>query len=71
MGRKQAKDSLQITALSLEDLEQILAKSGATKATRAALLADIEAGVPTGPEGTVSLVNYAAWLVKEMSRGRN
>ena len=30
---------------------------------------DMEAGAPRNPDGTISLVHYAAWLVKEMGRG--
>jgi hypothetical protein len=29
--------------------------------------ADIDAGAPTNADGTINLVHYAAWLVKEMS----
>jgi hypothetical protein len=31
-----------------------------------ALRADLEAGAPTNPDGTINLVHYAAWLAKEM-----
>jgi len=30
--------------------------------------ADLDAGAPTNPDGTVNLVHYAAWLNKEMSK---
>jgi hypothetical protein len=30
---------------------------------------DIEDGAPTNPDGTINLVNYAAWLVEGMGRG--
>lgn len=30
---------------------------------------DMGAGAPRNPDGTISLVHYAAWLVKEMGRG--
>jgi hypothetical protein len=33
------------------------------------LQADIEAGAPTNPDGTINLVNYAVWLVGEMGHG--
>lgn len=29
--------------------------------------ADIDAGAPTNTDGSINLVHYAAWLVKEMS----
>jgi len=30
---------------------------------------DLEAGAPRNADGTISLVHYAAWMVKEMGRG--
>jgi hypothetical protein len=33
------------------------------------LQADIEAGAPTNADGTMNLVNYAAWLVGAMGNG--
>ena len=30
---------------------------------------DFEAGAPRNADGTISLVHYAAWMVKEMGRG--
>ncbi|MCA9222998.1 MAG: hypothetical protein KDA71_21920 [Planctomycetales bacterium] len=33
------------------------------------IVADLEAGAPTNPDGTINLVHYAAFLVKEMGRG--
>jgi len=30
---------------------------------------DVLAGAPTNADGTLNLVHYAAWLVKEMGRG--
>ena len=33
------------------------------------LQADIDDGAPTNPDGTMNLVQYAAWLVKEMASG--
>jgi hypothetical protein len=33
------------------------------------LEADVDAGAPTNPDGTINLVSFAAWLVQEMGRG--
>ena len=30
---------------------------------------DLEAGAPRNADGTLRLVHYAAWMVKEMGRG--
>ena len=33
------------------------------------IVADLEAGAPQNPDGTMNLMHYAAWLVGEMGRG--
>lgn len=30
---------------------------------------DLEAGAPRHADGTISLMHYAAWMVREMARG--
>ena len=52
-------------ALRLEDLARILTASGPKPVSVQLLQADIKDGASVNPDGTVSLVNYAAWLVKE------
>jgi hypothetical protein len=56
-------------ALRLEDLARILTASGPKPVTVEMLQADIDSGAPVNPNGTVNLVNFAAWLVKEILRG--
>jgi hypothetical protein len=46
-----------------------LARASGWPITEAMLQADLAAGAPTNADGTIHLVHYAAWLVKEMSRG--
>ena len=61
--------SLKVTALLVEDLAALLSKSGA-HVTAEMLRRDIDEGTPVNADGTVNLVHYAAWLVKETaSRG--
>lgn len=55
-------------ALRLEDLARILSASGPRPVSVETLQADIDDGAPVNPDGTVNLVHYAAWLVREMSR---
>jgi uncharacterized ferredoxin-like protein len=54
-------------ALRLVDLARILTTLGAMRVSVEMLDADIAAGAPTNPDGTVNLVHYASWLVKEMA----
>jgi hypothetical protein len=55
--------------LSPDDLARLLAAAGSKHGTATTVAADIDAGAPTNPDGTVNLVQYAAWLVKEMAHG--
>ena len=55
--------------LSIEQAVKMLSAVGKIQITREQLLADIEAGAPHNADGTINLVHYAAWIVKEMGRG--
>ena len=57
---------LKITALDVATLAALLTRSGG-KVTPEMVKADIAAGAPTNPDGTVNLIHYAAWMVKELS----
>lgn len=54
-----------ITSLEPEKLAAILRTAGARHVTAETIRADIEAGAPVNDDGTVSLVEYGAWLAKE------
>jgi hypothetical protein len=56
-------------ALSLADAARLLTRTGGPTVTAAMLQADVAAGAPTNADGTINLVHYAAWLLKEMGRG--
>jgi hypothetical protein len=56
-------------ALGVADAARVLSRIGGKPVTDAMLRADIDAGAPTNVNGTINLVHYAAWLVKEMSAG--
>ncbi|MCX7427252.1 MAG: hypothetical protein NTW96_16690 [Planctomycetia bacterium] len=58
-------------ALRLEDLARILSASGPRPVTVETLQADVDDGAPTNPDGTMSLVEYARWLITEISHGRD
>ena len=62
-------NSLDPAALAVADAVRLLVKVGGQSITAAMLQADIEAGAPTNPDGTINLVHYSAWLLKEMGRG--
>ena len=56
------------TALPLADAARLLSAAGGQRVTVEMLEADIAAGAPTNPDGTINLVHYAAWLVKQAVR---
>jgi hypothetical protein len=65
---KTAVSGLNPSALALADAARLLSKVGGQAVTAAMLQADIAAGAPTNANGTLNLVHYTAWLVREMGR---
>lgn len=57
-------NSLKLTALQPEMLVNILRRAGSRLISAETLAADFEAGAPKNEDGTVNLVEFAAWLVK-------
>ena len=55
--------------LPIEQLARLLGRAGAAHAREEFIRADVEAGAPVNPDGTVSIVQYAAWLAREEARG--
>jgi hypothetical protein len=55
-------------ALAVADAVRLLTKVGAFAVNEAMLHQDVDAGAPTNADGTLNLVHYAAWLVKQMGR---
>jgi len=56
-------------ALSVANAARLLSKVGGERVTEEMIRADLAAGAPVNTDGTINLVHYAAWLVKEMSGG--
>ena len=57
-------NSLKITALQPDLLVNLLRRAGSRLISAESLAADFEAGAPKNEDGTVNLIEYAAWLVK-------
>ena len=60
--------SLNPQALSPEDAARVLTATGWKPVTAEMVRDDIDDGAPTNPDGTLNIVQYAAWLLKEISR---
>jgi len=58
---------MKVTALPLADLARLLSKSAGRAISPETLRRDVDAGAPVNPDGTINLVHYAAWLVKEVA----
>ena len=56
------------SALSAADLAALLTRAAGVRIETQDIEADIDAGAPTNADGTINLVHYAAWLVREMAR---
>ena len=67
----EAKLALNPTALSVADAARLLSAAGGHAVTPEQIQSDIDAGAPTNGNGTINLVHYAAWLVKEMANRGN
>ncbi len=57
------------TRLTTEQASKLLSAAAKVRVPTEQITADLDAGAPQNPDGTINLVHYAAWLVKEMSRG--
>ena len=60
------KPSLNPTSLTVADAARLLTKVGGQPVTVRMLEADLAAGAPANADGSINLVHYAAWLVREM-----
>jgi hypothetical protein len=64
-----AGGGLNPNALSVATVARLLSKVSGERVTEEMIQADLAAGAPVNTDGTINLVHYAAWLVKEMSGG--
>ncbi len=54
-------------ALSVPDTARLLTRGGGQSISEAMVQLDINNGAPTNGDGTINLVHYAAWLVRDMA----
>lgn len=58
-------NSLKLTALSPDLAVKLLTQSGSRIASLEVLKKDLENGAPKNPDGTINIIEYAAYLAKE------
>ena len=71
-GQKSAEiseDGLRLTALTIPQVAKVLSAAGSQMINEQMVRQDIDAGAPVNPDGTVNLIHYAAWLVREVAGG--
>ena len=56
-------------SLTPADAARLLSKVGGVNITEDQIREAIAAGAPVNPGGTLNLVHFGAWLLKEMSNG--
>ena len=54
-------------ALGPDDLARLLSAAAGVAIDADDVRADIDAGAPSNPNGTLNLVHYAAWLVRQLA----
>ncbi len=60
---------VKLTALSIAELAGLLKRAGGRYVSEDAIRQDIATGAPVNTDGTMNLIAYAAWLIKEMNDG--
>ena len=53
---------MMLLALTVDELVEVLRRSGAKHASAENVQKDIAAGAPTNPNGTINYVHYLGWL---------
>jgi hypothetical protein len=62
--------SLNPNSLTPADAAQLLGRVAGQPVREETIQTDLAAGAPMNVDGTINLVHYAAWLVREEERGR-
>lgn len=65
------ENQIKLTAISIQDLAKLLKHAGSSHASEEAIRQDVEKGAPVNHDGTINLIHYTAWLVKEVSSDGN
>ncbi len=57
------------TRLSIEQAAKLLSAAYRERIDVEKIRSDVDAGAPMNSDGTINLVNYAAWQAEELGRG--
>jgi hypothetical protein len=56
-------------SLTVAEVARLLSAGGGKKVTPEQVQADLDAGAPANANGTINLVHYTAWLLREVQSG--
>ncbi|MBU6387969.1 MAG: hypothetical protein KGS49_18655 [Planctomycetes bacterium] len=63
------KNPIDPNRLTPEQAAKLLSAAAKIRIPEENIVLDIERGAPTNQDGSINLVHYIAWMVKEMGRG--
>lgn len=69
MARPQPGEARKVDpgAMTAGQLAEALSRAGGAEVRPAAVKALVKAGAPTNPDGTINLIQFAAWLSSRMA----
>ena len=65
----EATNPIDPNRLTPEQAAKLLSAAAKIRVSVDQIREDLEAGAPRNADGTINLMHYAAWMVKEMGRG--
>lgn len=66
---KRAKRPIDASSMTPSQLAEVLSRVGTVAVSASDIEVDLDAGAPRNEDGSVNVVHYAAWLVREGARG--
>ena len=65
------ENQIKLTAISVPDLAKLLKHAGSSHASENTIRQDVEKGAPVNHDGTINLIHYTAWLLREVGSDGN
>lgn len=62
------RGSMALTQLTTDQVAALLQRAGARHMAPERIRADLAAGAPANPDGTINLIAYGAWMLQELAR---
>ena len=66
-GEVVKQGQLNPAAIGVADMARLLSAAAGARIDEEQIREDIDAGAPTNLDGTMNLVHYAAWLVRQLA----